>query len=39
MIPIVFGALIRTLMDIGLFAYWWTGVAGEFFVDLIPDAP
>jgi hypothetical protein len=20
----------HTLMDIGLFAYWWTGIAGDF---------
>jgi hypothetical protein len=27
MVPIVFGA---GVMDIGLFAYWWTGIAGNF---------
>jgi membrane protease YdiL (CAAX protease family) len=27
LIPCVIG---HTIMDIGLFAYWWTGIAGEF---------
>jgi hypothetical protein len=41
MIPIVFGAGVllgllawgmigHVMMDIGLFAYWWTGIAGDF---------
>ena len=27
LIPCMFG---HTIMDVGLFAYWWTGIAGEF---------
>jgi hypothetical protein len=27
LIPCIIG---HTLMDIGLFAYWWTGIAGDF---------
>jgi len=27
LVPCIMG---HTLMDIGLFAYWWTGIAGEF---------
>jgi hypothetical protein len=27
LIPCMIG---HTLMDIGLFAYWWTGIAGDF---------
>jgi hypothetical protein len=27
LIPCIIG---HTIMDIGLFAYWWTGIAGDF---------
>jgi membrane protease YdiL (CAAX protease family) len=27
LIPCIFG---HTIMDVGLFGYWWTGIAGEF---------
>ena len=27
---LIFGMIGHIVMDIGLFAYWWTGVAGNF---------
>jgi len=27
---LIFGMIGHVMMDIGLFAYWWTGVAGNF---------
>jgi len=27
---LIFGMIGHVVMDIGLFAYWWTGIAGEF---------
>ena len=27
---LVFGMIGHVVMDIGLFAYWWTGIAGTF---------
>jgi membrane protease YdiL (CAAX protease family) len=31
------GMIGHTLMDIGLFGYWWTGVAGNFTAQLISE--
>ena len=27
---LIFGMIGHVVMDIGLFAYWWTGIAGNF---------
>src|ERR1700693_5981650 len=34
---LIFGMIGHVVMDIGLFAYWWTGIAGDFTARTITD--